>query len=171
MTEGLWAAIIGVGGTILGTVLGFFLGKIDIGKLKVHIKKIKECPNYDHGEMYEYNEKILISLYNGSNRNRVFRNAKVILKDSNNTELLSIPLKDLATTRCTSYSIFTEDIGTINIQPKCGVDIDARFSIKKLETAYEANKVFLQYENEKFKAKIIELWECDYTKFAKLNEE
>lgn len=171
MTEGLWAAVIGVGGTILGTILGFFLGKIDIGRLKVNVKKIKETPCYDHGEMYEYNERILIRLYNGANKNRVFRNAEVIFKDSNNNELLTIPLKDLATTRTASCGIFTEDVGIINIQPKCGADIDAKFSINDMEKAYKAKKVFLKYYNEKFRAKTKELWDCEYTKFAKLSKE
>ena len=49
MTEGIWAAIIGVGGTILGTLLGFFLGKIDFGKFKVKIKKDREIPYYNCG--------------------------------------------------------------------------------------------------------------------------
>ena len=171
MTEGLWAAIIGVGGTIFGTLLGFLLGKIDFGKLKIQVKKVKSTPVYDHCELCDYGEKWIIGLYNSSNKNKVFRCAKVILQDLKKTVLLTIPLKDLATTRCASYGVFTEDVGTINVQPNCGIDVDVKFAIVDIETAFKAKKVFLQYQNEKFKCKTIELWDCDYMKIAKLSKE
>lgn len=173
MTEGLWAAIIGVGGTILGTVLGFFLGKIDFGKLKINVSSNQKTPYYNYGKMFEYREELVISLYNAANRNRVFRNAKAIFKDANNTKVLTISLKDLETIRNERYGIFIENIGTNNILPKAGLDIKAQLVIKEEELilAYQAKKVFLQYQNEKFKTKTIELWTCNLKRLAELLDE
>jgi hypothetical protein len=40
MTEGLWAAIIGVGGTLLGTALGWWLNTLsNRGKIDIFCKK------------------------------------------------------------------------------------------------------------------------------------
>lgn len=171
MTEGLWAAVIGVGGTILGTVLGFFLGKIDLGRLKIQVKKVKSTPCYDYNQLYDYSEYWVISLYNGANKNRVFREAKIILKDSKNKVVFTAPLKDLSTTKVASYGTFTDDVGTVNIQPKSGCDIDVKFSFKDFETIFKASKVFLQYNNEKFDAKTIKLWACDYKESLKLQKD
>lgn len=166
MTEGLWAAIIGVGGTIIGTLLGFFLGKIDLGKLQVKPKKENGRPCYNCGELFEYHQNLVISLYNGSNKNKVFREVKIVLKDSNDSDLLFIPLKDLTINRGNT----TENLCAINIQPQTGIDIKAKYVIEEdmLEAAYKAKKVFLHYQNEKFESKLLALWDCDYEKIAKL---
>lgn len=170
MTEGLWAAIIGVGGTILGTVLGFFLGKIDFGKLKVRIKRGKEEPRYscDYEEtvekLYYIDCPFVISLYNGANKNKVFRDAKISFVDENKKEVLKLPLEDLQTSRCTNSMYLVDDIGTVNVPPKTGIDIKTKYITTEIEKLYRAKKVYLQYFNESFKTKSEFLWKCDYSK-------
>ncbi len=169
MTEGIWAAIIGVGGTILGTLLGFFLGKIDFGKFKVKIKKDREIPYYNCGTLDEFHQIIIINLYNGANKNRVFREAKIVLKDISDVEIVVLPLQD-ATVKNINV---IEDLNAINILPQTGLDIRAKYVINgdNIDLAYKAKKVVLQYQNEKFKKKSIELWECDYKSIAKPHKE
>lgn len=169
MTEGLWAALIGVGGTILGTLLGFFLGKIDFGKVEIKIKKGIEIPQYNCGELWELRQKFIISIYNGANKNSVFREAKIIFKDINDAEILVLPLKDSTK----SYGNLIEDLCAANIHSQMGLDINAEYVIKEdnIELAYKAEKVVLQYQLDNSKANILELWGCDYSKIAKPRRE
>ena len=55
MSEGLIAAIIGVGGTLFGTIVGWLLGKINWGKLNIKVDNFAFYPHYHekHGEHVE----------------------------------------------------------------------------------------------------------------------
>lgn len=95
----------------------------------------------------------------------MFREAKIILKDVSDVEIVVLPLQD-ATVKTTNV---IEDLRAINISPQTGLDIRAKYVINgdNIDLAYKAKKVVLQYQNEKFKKKSIELWECDYKSIAK----
>lgn len=170
MTEGLWAAIIGVGGTILGTVLGFGLGKIDFGRLQIQIKTDRQSiySNTDFNDkvtkVFHVERPILISLYNGANKNRVIRDVKLLFLNEKKKEVLS-----LALTRVYELGVehpIDDVVGVVNIPPKSGIDIQAKFATGDIDKLAKAKKIYLQYANEKFKLKKRFLWNCDYSNLA-----
>ncbi|MBQ7236719.1 MAG: hypothetical protein IJX03_06170 [Clostridia bacterium] len=164
---GILTALIGVAGTLMGTIIGWLLGKIDFGKLLLRIKEPKEKENWhsDYGDKEEKLNNIsfsfTINLYNSSNNNRVFRNAKIILNDGKN-DLLTLPLKDLDNVKTSNYFCIIGDINMINISPKTGIDLNAKFYVKDFNELKTSKKVYLIYENEKFKKKRCFLWDWDY---------
>ena len=178
MTEGLWAALIGVGGTILGTMLGFLLGKIDFGVLKIHALQQKEQIKYTprhFGDLEEKFEKLecwfTLSLYNCANHNQVFRNARVVFKDALNKEIYSTSLLDLSTKRESAGIMFTDFVGIINVPPKSGLDRRLKFECNDYEKLIKAKSVHLVYYNAKFRKKSKSLWTRNYSNLKKQNHE
>ena len=145
------------------------LGKIDFGRLSIKTKKGEEIPYYqsDYGSkvenLYCFDCSFTISLYNSSNKNRVLRNATIQFVDENKNEVLTLPIKDLATTRYTSSLYTIDDVGVVNIQSKTGLDIKAKVATRDIEKLVKAKKTYLLYTNEKFKVRKKSMWKFDYS--------
>ena len=73
MTEGIGTAIIGVGGTLIGTLLGWLLGKINVGKLRIKVDFVRRDPYYLNSEGKKkfnyYDFQMIIRLFNNSSKN------------------------------------------------------------------------------------------------------
>ena len=92
MTEGLWAAVIGVAGTLLGTALGWFLNVFaNKGKLKFYVTSWEnEFEKNEMGEMVPatstddvecFAYKCFLDIYNSSNETKIMRDIRVVFSD------------------------------------------------------------------------------------------
>ena len=82
-------AVIGVAGTLLGTILGWGLGKIPTGRLTLQITstnsnverfdRLNKRRDKQEGEIRSYKEEFVISLYNSSNEPKYGTARKTIL--------------------------------------------------------------------------------------------
>ncbi len=151
MNEAYWAAIIGVGGTLLGTILGFVLGKITCGKLYVNIKTKDEI-NYDtqKGKTI-YMLTLVIRLFNAAGKNKIVSDVKLLF-DCPSYPLLTVSIKDLNTLKIAPYGNSIEDVGINNIMPKTSVYINGRLDLEadKIELVEHAKNIYLQYQNARF---------------------
>jgi hypothetical protein len=166
MSEGLLAAIIGVCGTIIGTIVGWLLGKINLGDLKIEIVNSVMTQTYQSSAtkevLVEITDNFTISLYNSSNENKVFSYAKLLFvgEDGN---ILTINIKDNCATTVSYVHFHTDDIGVINVPPKSGVKISAYTSVSKdLEKILGAKKIILSYKTDKHKEKRLPISSINY---------
>lgn len=166
MTEGIWAAIIGVGGTLIGTLLGWLLGKINVGKLRIKVDFVQEEPYYLNSEGKQkfnyYDFQMVISLFNNSSKNIVFRDVEMLFVDSKRKKLFTQSVKDLD--RIIYHRPFydIEDIGVINIPPQTGLDIKAKIFVHDFEQLKKAKEIYLLYKNKKFNEKKVFVKKCNY---------
>ena len=166
-------AVIGVAGTLLGTILGWGLGKIPTGRLTLQITstnsnverfdRLNKSRDKQEGEIRSYKEEFVISLYNSSNEPKTIRELFVVLKDEKNTEILRCAVKDASTTRLMGSIWETEQTGVINLTGKTGKDIKAFFLTKEAELLLQAKSVWLEYKDEKFRTKQVILRKNDYS--------
>lgn len=95
MTSEITTALIGVGATLAGTVLGWILNNFsNHGKLNIFVSSWKEDFQYNsHGAMascskreevqcYSYN--ISLDLYNSSGNTKIMRNIQIVFNDGKN---------------------------------------------------------------------------------------
>lgn len=166
-------AVIGVAGTLLGTILGWGLGKIPTGRLTLQITstnsnverfdRLNKSRDKQEGEIRSYKEEFVISLYNSSNEPKTIRELFVVLKDEKNTEILRCAVKDASTTRLMGSIWETEQTGVINLTGKTGKDIKAFFLTKEAELLLQAKSVWLEYKDEKFRTKQVIIRKNDYS--------
>ena len=127
MTEGLWAAVIGVAGTLLGTALGWFLNVFaNKGKLKFYVTSWEnEFEKNEIGEMVPatstndvecYAYKCFLDIYNSSNETKIMRDIQVVFSDGKNEWNSAVP-KDYNTLHGTHINCY-DDILPMNISPK-----------------------------------------------------
>lgn len=176
--EAFWAAmsdnisaIIGVMGTLLGTILGWVLSKIKVGRITINFSHIESsCEYKDKNKETEplawYQEKFRISLYNSASEPKIIRDLCVIFKDENNNTLLSIKAQDDATTRIYGGAIISDEINLVNIDAKKGLDIEALYFTRDVAILRKARKAELHYKTEKMKAKKKIMWSFDYSKIS-----
>ena len=175
MTEGIWAAIIGVGGTFLGTILGWILSNINWGRLNVKAIRMKEridvyCSDLQENRVTETRKKEIdyrISIYNSSNRIRVLREAGIQFCKSSK-DILSANLKNLDEPYLTeknenSDNIITyKDIEVINIPPNTWIDINAYICIDDVKKLHKT-KTYFVYKNHKSNKKKVFMEKCIYS--------
>lgn len=169
----MWEAIIGVAGTILGTILGWLLAKVNVGAIKIHFSKIynesyerngkyfgASIPNKQEGEVYHYSAKFDILLYNNSEQMKTIRNTYLSFRNEENKELFKEIINDYATQRYIGRFWHIDKLGVINLEGKSGLDITASFNVSSyIDALYQTTKIYFCYEDGKFKAK--ELLLCD----------
>lgn len=170
MTEGLWAAVIGVAGTLLGTALGWFLNVFaNKGKLKFYVTSWEnEFEKNEIGEMVPatstndvecYAYKCFLDIYNSSNETKIMRDIQVVFSDGKNEWNSAVP-KDYNTLHGTHINCY-DDILPMNISPKtvCKVVLYNYWwkSENDLEFLWKSNVVFLRYVDENNKERKIEI--------------
>ena len=170
MTEGLWTAVIGVAGTLLGTALGWFLNVFaNKGKLKFYVTSWEnEFEKNEMGEMVPatstndvecYAYKCFLDIYNSSNETKIMRDIQVVFSDGKNEWNSAVP-KDYNTRHGTHVNLY-DDILPMNISPKtiCKVVLYNYWwtSENDLEFLWKSNVVFLRYVDGNKKERKIEI--------------
>lgn len=171
MSTEIQIAILGIIGTLLGTVLGWFLNSLSQkGKIRVFVKKWKatyqkadkmggfvDCTREEAG-YYHYN--LSLDAYNSSRETRIMRDIRVVFWDKKNPLFSNIP-KDDTTKRTSNTLIRYDEISIINIPAKTAVAINLHGGLyssdKEWPDFLKACRVKLGYKNEKNKKKMIDV--------------
>lgn len=180
MTGEIVTAVIGVGATLVGTVLGWVLNNLsNSGKLNIYVSSWEDsfehnssfgemvpCANREQVESYSY--KLSLDLYNSSGNTKIMRNVQIVFSDGKNILQKQTP-KDDDTKRFSSSMIFYDDVGPLNIPPKAVIKLDLHNGVwdkdGKLDFIWKTKKVYLIYNDDKNKLKRILIKTEDYENY------
>lgn len=179
MNSDITTALIGVGATIAGTVLGWVLNNLsNRGKLNIYVSSWEDKFQYnDIGEMVScskreevqsYTYKISFDLYNSSGNTKIMRNIQIAFSDGKSDIEKQTPQDD-ATKRFLSQMVFYDDVKPINIPPKAVIKLDLHNGSwnkdGELDYIWKTKKVYLIYNDEKNKIKRIFIKSEDYENY------
>ncbi len=172
-------AIIGVVGTILGTILGWFLNSISQkGKLQFYIKQwedkfecneigtIVECSTIDEAEWYSYSFNV--DIYNSSSETKIMRDIFVVFSDGKNIIRKQVP-QDGSSKRYAAHCYHYDKLNLINIPPKTVINVEMLDSEYDKENSIRnylsTQKIYIQYTDEKNNTKKIYIVKNNYKNF------
>ena len=180
MNSDITTALIGVGATIAGTVLGWVLNNLsNRGKLNIYVSSWEDKFQYndDIGEMVScskreevqsYTYKVSFDLYNSSGNTKIMRNIQIAFSDGKRDIEKQTPQDD-ATKRFSSPMVFYDDVKPINIPPKAVIKLDLHNGSwnkeGELDYIWKTKKVYLIYNDEKNKTKRIFIKLEDYENY------
>ena len=170
MSPGIQNALIGVIGTLAGTILGWLLNNFSKrGKLNIYVSSWEETPQHhsQYGELVpchkneqfdHYSYKLLLDIYNNSSETKIMRKIQVVYSKGRKILFYSIPNDESSTkTSCSSFHIYYKT-EPINIPPKSVIQLklcDGMCKEDSLDNLWESNIVYLKYTNEKNKDKTV----------------
>lgn len=180
MNSEIATALIGVGATIAGTVLGWMLNNLSKrGKLYIFVSSWEDSFKYKNsiGEMVPcskceevqyYTYKVSFDLYNSSGNTKIMRNIQIVFSDGKNDIEKQTP-KDDATERYSHPMVFYDVVKPINIPPKAVIKLDLHDGAwdrdGKLDFIWETKKVYLVYTDEKNKTRRMLIKAEDYENY------
>lgn len=157
-------AAIGVGGTLLGTVLGWFLNNLsNNGKLHIYVCSCRDVFSKGDGfggnttaesidETRDYTFYISLDLYNSSSVTKIMRDIQIVFSDGRHTVWCKTP-KDDSTRRVGTHFSMYDKVGPINVPPKAVMKLELHAGIwnsdNEADAILKAKKVYLQYMDEK----------------------
>ena len=157
-------ALIGVGATIAGTILGWILNALsNSGSLKVFVSFWKDSFKYlssfgvmvpcvNRAEVQDFSYKVSLDLYNSSGNIKIMRNIRIVFSDGKHDIKIETPLND-APKRSSPPICFYDKVGPINIPPKTVINImfhgGASNQNGELDFIWKSKKVYLLYTDEK----------------------
>ena len=169
------ASAIGVGGTILGTILGWFLNSLsNRGKLYfTNLKSESTFQKFEAGRMVNsnkadvqyYNFTLKFNVYNSCAYVKILKEIKFVLYYNNMVICEIIP--DDGLSERYSHPVFIRDkIVPKNLSPKSIMEFKLTFFIKEeaIEYFHKSNNIKLSYENEKGVKKFIKINTDDFSK-------
>jgi len=165
MTESSIIAIIGVCGTLLGTILGWFLSKVKLGKIRKSVSEIEKIDYGRHhspptiydvkGKLYYYAFGFTLSLYNTSDKNKTLRDFQFVFCNKGK-ELFRQKLNEK-----NRYNTWREDpeplADVINIEGFSGMDISGFVVAYEVDKLFETTNCYIAYKDEKFKTKKVKV--------------
>lgn len=167
MSENLQTALLGIFGTLSGTVLGWVLNNLSQrGKLNIYISSWRDEFKYNNSGYMEpsfsiektqsYGYYLSLDLYNNSGTTKIMRNIDIVFASDKKELIRSVP-RDDSTKRYSSHTTIYDTIEPINIPPKTVLKIDMHegYWEDSLSFIWEVDRVFLKYTNEKNKSKKI----------------
>ena len=182
-------AMLGIIGTILGTVVGWLLNNISrTGKLNVYISGWNDVFQYNNnGEMTPsssieqtvyYRYELETDLYNSSADTKIMRNVEIIFMYVKHPIKISIPHDD-ATKVFRQHFTSYYDVEPINIPPKTVLKYKLVNSFYNgndgLDFIWETTNIVLRYTNEKCKIKTIpiktENYKTYFERYSCISEE
>ncbi|MBP3313469.1 MAG: hypothetical protein J6K84_02290 [Oscillospiraceae bacterium] len=177
-------AIIGVIGTLVGTILGWVLNNISQrGKLNVYVTQWSDDFDYNEGvaisnanaiqETYGYSYKLAVDIYNSSAETRIMRDIRIVFKRDKNALYTITPNYKADTKTVHGRATLTSHskIGTVNVSPKSVVSYNFYSHINNNQGAtdcfWEINNIVLTYRNEKDKIIVVPIKKEDYHNYRK----
>ena len=179
MSTDMQIALVGVIGTLAGTILGWLLNNItQRGKLNAYVFSFTDKFEYNDmgfmvasssiAETQLYSYKLILDLYNSSGATKIMRNITVIFSDGKKDLHKSIPHDD-STRRSSGPAWFYDEVGPINIPPKSIIQLNlhrgAWRSEGGLDFIWNTKKVYLSYTDEKNKRRKVKIKAEDYSKY------
>ena len=171
MSTDVQIAIIGIIGTLGGTILGWVLNNFSQkGKLNIYLKKwtdefkhnevgcMVKSSSMEQAESYGYN--LSLDLYNSSRETKILRDVNIVYLYNKEELFRNVP-KDDYTKRVSHPIVSYDDISVINIPAKSAINLNLHGGVwrdKKAETdnlsfLQYANRIVLEYRNERNKIK------------------
>ncbi len=167
MDSEMQIALLGILGTLGGTILGWILNNLSQhGKLNIFISTWEDKFQYNNmGRMtlssnidqtQDYLYRVSFDLYNSSRETKIMRNIEIVFSNGKKELYCSIP-KDEATKRMSSPFIHYDNVLPINIPPKSIIHIELQNwlsdSDDSLKHIWSTTRVYLRYINEKNRKK------------------
>ncbi|WP_044916162.1 hypothetical protein [Butyrivibrio sp. WCE2006] len=166
--------LLGVTGTLLGTVLGWGLNELSQkGRLFVYVNKWREeyqkqddCGGFiecNSCEAEYYNFSLSIDVYNSSNETHIMRDITIVYFDNKKRRLFELVPKDDSTKRVGFSPVPNYDeIAVANISAKSALNINLHNGMNNSDPNWralsESAQIMLEYLNEKNKRKAILLY-------------
>jgi hypothetical protein len=147
------AEIIGIAGTLLGTILGWVLGKLNFGKLNIYVHSwVDKFSNNSHDEMCSsssaeetiyYGYFFSFEIYNSSEKTKIMRDIEIIMENKRNCRINTPKVSE-------SRSGIYKEIEPINIPAKTVIKFNLTNEFFNNEISFIAtvNRVFLKYVDE-----------------------
>lgn len=181
MSSEMQIAVIGIIGTLGGTVLGWLLNNLSQkGKLNIYLSRWTDEFQYNDNtgcmvpsssmeqtECYGY--KVSFDLYNSSRETKIMRN--IHIKFINNKQVLydEVP-KDDYTKRVSHPMVYYDDATIVNVPAKSAMKLnlhgglwrDKKSDKDNLEFIIKTNKIQLEYTDEKNKSQKVIIKKYDY---------
>ena len=170
MTPEMQVAIVGVAGTVIGTVLGWLLNNFSQrGKLNCYVVSWKdefkrngeeEITNLDiaQTETQLYSYSFSLDIYNSCASTKIMRGIEVVFMKGKDELKVDIPFNE-ATKRTTQHLTFYDKITPINIPPKAVAKLNLQNYFWKSEQSidfiWNSTKVYLRYIDENNKKRKI----------------
>lgn len=165
MSSDAVTALIGVGATLAGTILGWLLNNFsNRGKLNIFVSSWEDKFRYNKmGEMVDsskreeaayYTFRVSFDLYNSSGNTKIMRNIEIVFNDGKK-DIEKVKPDDEATKRYSHPMTFYDKVEPINIPPKVVIKLNLRDGVwntdGKLDFVWKTKKVYLVYSDEKNK--------------------
>ena len=179
MSEATETALIGVLGTLLGTLLGWWLNSLSQkGKLSFYVATWED--KFEHNELGEmvrssdkaearlYSCKMALDIYNSSADTKIMRNVQFVFAGDDREIRVCTP-NDQSSERFVARTYRYDKIGPINIPPKTVINVvlssyewDKDNSLKDY---WGINNIYLRYTDEKNKTHKIPIVQEDYNDY------
>lgn len=160
MSEGVFTAVIGIIGTLAGTILGWFLNNISRrGKIKAFVVewdercelndtgRMVDSPSYEEAEYYSYS--ITLDIYNSSSDTKIMRDFRMEFLKAHKVVVADEPLN-----ADDKGELFYRAMGVLNVPPKSIVPLHLcggfwRSNFELFDEINVSSKVRLSYRDDK----------------------
>lgn len=176
MDKEVLIAAIGVGGTLLGTVLGWFLNNLsNMGRLSIYVcewndefktnnaGEIVSSQSIEETEYYSFD--LSLDLYNSSGSTKIMRDIQIVYTDGWRQLWKGVP-DDVSTRRFSAGTTRYNRVEPINIPPKMVIKLNLRDGLWKmtneLDFVWKTKKIYFQYTDEKNKRRKKLIRKADY---------
>ena len=175
--DGIVTAIIGVVGTLLGTILGWLLSVLsNKGKVSVYLSSWTETFRHkdkegfminsaseSQAEYFEY--ECSLDIYNSSSDTKILRDIKIVFCEGKDILFESVP-DDKKTKRSASARTIFDNVTAQNIPPKSVINVELLSGVwikeAQLERIFYADSVYFEYLDEKSKPHRIMIKSVNY---------
>lgn len=175
-------ALIALGSTVIGTVLGWVLAKVQTGKLYVTLDNTKEEPHYvepeimsipgkQANELYYMEFTFTIQLYNARQQNMAIRDCRLHFTDKSGHEIMCEQALDEATRRRYGGGTKCDSIDVFNIPAQTSANINAVLYIFDIDSFYLTNAIKFSYKTERLKTVFLPYKEIQTAEIPRFNKE